>query len=329
MNTGNRSGTLLENVIYFKQLVTKYSFQKHIALQAHSKCSQIILHQFKSYFHCLKRVSLRLPVKGSVSIEASIAIPIFMFCFLEIMSVLNYLSVYSGVLYALKSVGDSVSVYGYVYDDLISGEEEISIGENIISALVFSEIYLNSQMRKQCEGQMYSETIHGGAQGINTLGSHVNERDKTLLLVANYTVEPVISFAGTALHMNNRYYAKLWTGFSGKKGETEKDVVFITENASVYHLYADCTHLKLSVKSVEYDELSEKRNSSGAKYVECSFCCKGNVNQGMYYITSQGDCFHQDISCLGLKRTVFCVEIEKVKDLPVCSRCNQKKGEKK
>lgn len=307
---------------------TRKTNQKEKTLQVHDYYSRFFFH-FSYVLKCIKRVSLRLSVKvtASVSIEASIAIPIFLFSFLEILSVLNYLSVYSGVLYALKSAVEPVAVYGYAYEELVSSEREISLGEDVITSLIFSEAYLDTQIRNVCDSKLYENTIKGGIKGINLLGSHVNHEKSCVDVLAYYTVRPLISFAGTQQFMINRYYTRLWTGYSLEETTVSEEYVYVTENRSVYHLSEDCTHLRLSISRVRAEELYDLRNASGEKYLECSKCCDEERIREAYYITEQGDRYHTEIMCSGLKRTIYCVEKDEVKALPVCSRCNQVKGE--
>lgn len=330
MCTGNRKGTLFGIVINLKKIIVAYnSFQKITALQAHGKCKQFIFRPFKKIIDCLRRVSFRLPVRvnASVSIEASIAIPVFLFCFLEIVSLLNYLSVYSGVLYALKTVGEPVSIYGYAYEMLTDSDTEISLGGEVISSLIFSEVYLDNAIQKQCDSPLYENMIKGGVQGISLLGSHINTRESRISIIAHYSVEPLFAFAGTELSMTNRYYAKLWTGYPLGESTVSEEYVYITENGTVYHLTESCTYLRLSISNVRESDLEYLRNESGSKYSACPMCCQDKEQFDVYYITDTGERYHTTVSCSGLKRTVYCVDKKEVEGRPVCSRCNQKKGD--
>lgn len=329
MITGSRKDALfISTNILSKVKSTHNAHQKSKALQAYSY-NRHFSFLLSNALRCIKRASFRLSVKcaASVSIEASIAIPIFMFCFLEILSLINYLSVYSGILYAMKSAAEPIAVYSYAYEELKDADEEILIGEETVSALIFSEAYLDTQIRKMCDSNLYKNTIKGGSKGINLLGSHVDYEKSCVDVIAYYTVKPLIPFSGTELFMMNRYYTKLWTGYKLESDLIPDTYVYITENGSVYHLEEDCTHLKLSVSRVNTEELHNMRNDSGGKYLECSKCCEDGAVKEVYYITKQGDRYHENINCSGLKRTVYCVEREDVSDLPVCSRCSQEIGE--
>ena len=329
MITGDRKDALfICTSILNKFKATDISNQKVKALQACSYCGQIIFHFFY-ILKCIKRVSFRLSVKvaASVSIEASIAIPIFLFSFLEILSLLNYLSVYSGVLYALKSAAEPVAVYAYAYEDIIDSEEDVSLGEEVVTSIVFSEAYIDTKICNMCDTRLYENTIKGGIKGIHLLGSHVDIEESCVDVLAYYTIKPLVSFAGTEQFMINRYYTRLWTGYTPEEVVVSQEYVYVTENRSVYHLTEDCTHLKLSISRVRAEELYNLRNNSGVRYLQCTKCHEEGSLPENYYITEQGDRYHVDITCSGLKRTIYRVEKSKVSDLAMCSRCSRAEGE--
>lgn len=44
---------------------------------------------------------------------------------------------------------------------------------------------------------------------------------------------------------------------------------------------------------------------------------------GRLYITNQGDCYHKDLGCSGIKRTVRMIRLSEVGTRRPCSRCGQ------
>ncbi len=331
MITGSRKGALFTSTNILGEVKSTHkSHRERKSLQTYGYTGHISFLISKT-LKCMKRASFRLSVtcNASVSIEAAIAIPVFLFCFLEILSLLNYLSVYSGVLYATKATAERVAVYSYAYDQLAGVDKEISLGEEVVTSLVFSEAYLESQIHKMCAGNLYKNTVKGGTKGIYLLGSHIDRAQTCVDIIAYYTVKPMIPFAGTEMFMTNRYYTKMWTGYKTEKMDGAGVYVFITENGSVYHLTENCTHLKLSISKVNAADLYTKRNEAGGEYSVCEMCCDTSTLQEVYYITDYGERYHETIICSGLKRTVYCVEKTEVADWSVCSRCSQMLGEAK
>lgn len=110
---------------------------------------------------------------------------------------------------------------------------------------------------------------------------------------------------------------RAWIGFTELK--TEETYVYITPDGSVYHLYADCTHLSLSIQGVTLAFARSAKNEYGEKYRQCELC--EDPFQGMVYITSEGNCYHSKRSCSGLKRTVRQVPLSSVSKRRGCLRC--------
>lgn len=323
MDTGSRRGTLFIHADLSKcNLITYLKIHYIKSLRG---CGGMFYQYlfFTKMIVYVKRVSLRLSVKkrASISIEAAMVIPFFLFCFLEISSLLNDLSVYSGVLYALKTTGDTVSVYGYGLGQLETSDQELTIGEKVISNVIFKEAYLEGQIQGQCSDRLYEEVIQNGSQGIRLTGSYLNRERDEVSLVAQYTLQPLFSVAGTSLEVTNRYYGRLWTGYD-IAGEDDRDYVYVTEHGTVYHVSESCTYLKLSIVTVKESEIGAMRNEAGSRYQECSICC-GEEKGDWYYVTKKGERYHKDIACSGLKRTVYRIEKEQAKaeGMSVCSRC--------
>lgn len=114
-----------------------------------------------------------------------------------------------------------------------------------------------------------------------------------------------------------RYYAK-------SEGENAEDnrIVFVTKSGEVYHTSNICSHIKLSVREVDYASVNSLRNKGGAKYYPCEYCAKGDLT-GIVYITDEGNRIHKDKNCSGIKRSVNTmkkVDAEAAGYRP-CTRC--------
>ncbi len=325
MDTGNLKGALFITAIENK--ATNQSNQNNRALQAYGKYHNSITHFFRHFYDYLKRALLRWPVtwKATISIEASVAIPIVLFSFLEILSLLRCLSVYSGVLYAMKSATDPISMYAYAYDNLRNGQA-VSVGERVLTSLIFSEGYLDGEIRKQCNTNLYEQTIKNRVQGISFLGSQVDCDKEYIAVNARYKAVPVIAFTGIEIPMQNYYFVRMWTGYESEANEDVLgEVVYITQTGEVYHTFRDCSHLDLSVTGISKQELPAARNENGERYTNCPMCM-GSKEEGRerYYITLSGNKYHGDLFCSALKRTIFCITLEEVGDRKLCERCMER-----
>ncbi|MCD7806402.1 MAG: hypothetical protein LUH19_03565 [Lachnospiraceae bacterium] len=273
-----------------------------------------------------KRILLRLSGHraGSISVEAALILPIFMICILELFSVLNYLRVYGSMLSELKTMGDPLTVYGYGLDivrEETDNSADTGILEIVAQSLVFSEGYLSTAFQLQWEDTIGRETVIDGAAGVSFLGSVLDTDEKEVYIQAHYQVQALLPFHVLQCEMSNYYYSKLWTGY--EKEASSEEMVYITAGSEVYHLTDNCSYLRLSIKTITAAQLDSARNSSGACYRSCSLCGSGGTAAGVYYITTEGECYHTSSICSGLKRTVYQVPLSQVGDKRPCSRCGK------
>ena len=123
--------------------------------------------------------------------------------------------------------------------------------------------------------------------------------------------------------MEQRADCRKWTGWSAAEGSDEDQWVYVTQTGTVYHREYSCTHLELSIRSVAEAEIAALRNENGEAYRKCMQCRYAENAFGRLYITNQGDCYHKDLGCSGIKRTVRMIRLSEVGTRRPCSRCGQ------
>ncbi|MBR1930860.1 MAG: hypothetical protein IJ833_05210 [Lachnospiraceae bacterium] len=261
---------------------------------------------------------------GSMTVEAALILPLFLFFFLNISSAMEMLRLHGNLELALWSVGNRMSVYGHAL-----GEEH----PERLAGLAFSYTYIKHYI---CEylGEAYLENtpILGGVNGLQFLESDILAEGDTVEIVVAYGVSPYSSIVGfRPFGMVNHYYGHVWNGYELplEESRTASDIVYIAENGAVFHKNPDCTYLKLSIRETTLGQAVTARNIYGEKYHMCSICGMGNgkweLNSGttnsQVWITSEGDCIHYNRNCSGLKRTIYAVERSEIPDYRPCSRC--------
>lgn len=145
--------------------------------------------------------------------------------------------------------------------------------------------------------------------------------------IIDCVVEYQVSFPFPIKHAENflvRSRRKSWIDYENVDANagSKTDYVYIASSGQVYHLYEDCTYLKLSIQSVDYEKLSTLRNDSGGIYYACERCRPDA--SGVVYVTSDGNRYHRNLSCSGLKRQVQKISKDDVTDKTVCSRCQKR-----
>ena len=244
-------------------------------------------------------------VKGSMTLEMALVFPIFLFSVFSLISLISVMKIKSCMDVAVCEVGNEIAIKKYNED--IS---DILLPVYIKNQLeIFIEENLSQQDMKKLHSKIYVTDIS------------LFEEDEIIAFRVDYNVIPDFHMLGLdKVNLNTIYYGHSWQGYSSSK--EEETMVFLTENASVYHTDKNCTHMQLTIEEVSYDTLDICRNNKGSKYDECNFCNKIS-NNGTVYITPEGESYHNIISCAGLTRSIFTVPYSTILGKQKCIRCGE------
>ena len=116
---------------------------------------------------------------------------------------------------------------------------------------------------------------------------------------------------------------KPWTGYDVTKDSEwiqEEEMVYITKYGDVYHRNRSCSYLELSIRPIDFNDLSEKRNESGEIYLPCLYC-NSNHFVTIVYITDYGNKYHVTTECRGIKRTISRIPLSKITEESPCKKC--------
>ncbi len=290
-------------------------------------------HEKQSARQCgfIERVSLsaalRAKMHAGMTVEAAAVLPLFLFFFINLGCAIEMIRLHGNLELALWNTGNKVCLYGYVAGSGDGADEFDKSGEwwEGMAGIALSYTYIKSEIVNYA-GEAYLEgsPLSHGTAGLQFWESDIPQPDDTVDILMTYQVSPWINIpALRSFRMQNRYYGRLWTGYMipGSGGaEQNTDVVYIAEYASVYHESLDCTHLKLTIREATLGEAKESRNENGGRYQECSKC-RGAPFTGIVFIGREGDCYHYDRGCSGLKRTIHTITRQQAKAYRPCSRC--------
>lgn len=277
-----------------------------------------------SFLRLLKRASsiiFNRKRKGSMTLEASFVLPFFLFAVVNVLFAVNIIGTQSRINAALHQVGNKMAFAGYVYEH--SGGDAMP---DHLAGVALSELYARGQIIKYVSGHYLEQScIVNGSEGISLAGSSVMGAGDIIDLKVSYQVKPFISVMGfNEFPMTQRYYGKAWTGYDVTRSvsdETKEDpMVYITKTGTVYHLDRNCVYLNPSIEFVDAATVGSRRNQSGGKYYPCELCGK-SAGQGEVYITSQGNRYHTQLNCSGLKRTIYTVPLSQTGGRGRCTKC--------
>lgn len=288
-----------------------------------------------------EKVIRNLPIQGrcviyagSITLETALVLPIFLMVTISLFSMIEIVNEYTTINSALYQVGRELAFYSYPYTELAEG---ISLEDDSelkpVAEIVLGETYVNTRLVEILGKEWLNKSmVKGGALGLKVYRSEILDENNYIDLVLTYKVKPWFSSFGMGeFYLINRCKVKAWLGYSEEinKDNEEDTEVYVAENGEVYHLYKDCTHILLSITAVGKDQVDTLRNESGDKYYECEYCTSKSHsvdNPDYLYIANWGQRYHTDISCQGLKRTVYTMKLSETNGLPLCSKCRTREG---
>lgn len=244
-------------------------------------------------------------LKGVFTVEAALILPMLACFFVSILFFFRVMQVELQVEKAMVDVGQRFAA--------CAGDED--------SGKMVSVAALKLSIMKELNGSKEIESyVTGKAEGIQLLQSQL-EGDFVDIHAVIHMKVPVRLLKKQEVKIARHVRCRKWNGWNCKSDDGEEVWVYITETGSVYHRKKECTHLKLSVTSTSISQVKEKKNENGETYSACEKCAKKNSGQSVVYITNQGNRYHYDLQCSGIKRTITMIKLSEVGNRAPCSRC--------
>ena len=233
--------------------------------------------------------------KGSTVVEATIIIPLFLFCMVTFFHMCQAKIAQAYLTEASYQTAEYIAEYSFVGDG------------NIVLAKLKEKGYVDNK-----------KAVDKYLKNINYIGSKFLDGDYVLLRT-NYKVKvPFIASLtkNKSFTIRQRAYIGAFSDANKKQEITDDDKwVYITDNKEVYHLSRTCSHLVLSMSSTSID------NAKAGGYTPCEYC--GSKCSNQVIITDSGNKYHSSTCCSGLKRTVKRVKLSEVGGIGACSRCGE------
>ena len=247
--------------------------------------------------------------RGSVTIEASFGIPLFLFaalCLIWLIEIQSIrISITNAAQNAAKSAAEDTAVIPVLNTVKLKSDIISLIGEDRISRSILKD----------------------GSAGISCWESYVSPATGEMNITVNYKILIPLPVMGSPYaELEESFKLSYWTGYEDQgMGSESSGIVYMTDNGSVYHDDYNCSYLRLSIRYIPYEELGGIRNESGGKYHACDKCVIGPAMTGVY-ITDSGIKYHNSLNCSGLKRTIHAVEKSETGGVGGCSRCSGHSG---
>lgn len=251
------------------------------------------------------RASVLTSVKGSITVEAAMAIPLFLFAAVALLYLLEIMAIQTSIRAGMQYAGKIVAEEASCVTVLLPSEVE----KNMISAIGAE--------------RLERSVVVGGSGGIACGKSRISPRTGIGAICVEYQIRiPIPFYQINKITKTDSIKIKAWTGYE-KEGLSVADdtTVYITDTGMVYHKDYHCTYLDLSIRMVQKTKISELRNIDGGKYYACEYCT-GTVGNKVY-ITNSGNRYHSSLACSGLKRTIYAIPLSDALGKGACSRCGK------
>lgn len=262
-------------------------------------------------------------LRGSLSIEAALVLPLFLFFLMTMMSSLQLLNFSQKLQQVLYQEGLYLSQIAYDKGSATVGDIEEAVHNYFMKN---SYTGASSKQMGSKSSDSVDFPVEGGIYGMDFGMSELSDPELTQITVrytAKLTFDPFNLFSRTCCqYVTFHNWIGYVHGLDGNSGSHEEVYVYITEDSEVYHRDRNCTHIKLKITEVSGSEVKNLRNEYGEKYVSCSHC-KAKLKDGRLYITKDGNCYHNSLECSGLSRSVTAIPLSSVGNRRPCSRCGQ------
>ncbi len=267
-------------------------------------------------------------MSGSMTIEASLCLTVFLVFMISLCQLFLVMQLQLRMQKALEQVGSEVAQYSYLNSQIRLWESESQLLEEWKEYLLaeLSEEAIRIRFVEVLGPEVLEHSVLAdGARGISFEESRLLREHHRLRLVVSYPIRLPVRLLGMGditLRQQCYRYAKMGDVDPMKKVETAEKMVYVTKNRQVYHLTLSCTYLNLSIRSVSMSQVPDLRNDSGGKYYACERC-EPTGREDAVYLTEDGDRFHDEWDCAGLRRYITSVPISQVEGLRPCSRCGK------
>lgn len=301
-----------------------------VSLQVQKHIKKIIKNKY-----CLRKRAY-LFASGSITIEVTIALSVFMMFMLFMQSFMIVINSYMQMQISVNNVATEVANNKYYLQvaDKIAEKNKVwtDIKKEVESKLNNIE-YIDKDLGEELKnttdilylyqrlmGEMGERILTDQICDIKNLRLGSSSIENNIVdMVVEYSIK--IPFINKYLSIAQRSRVRDWTG---EDISINKKEVYITEHGTVYHESRECSHLIVKISKANYSQVDELRNSNNGKYTKCLLCVKEKLQDTTrIFITEDGEKYHVDLKCSGIKRNLIAVDISQVGDRELCSRCKQ------
>ena len=260
-------------------------------------------------------------LKGSLTIEASIVLPIFVMAIMVLIFFVQAIQMQVQIQKALFN--QTMKTAGYSY--YLSQAEMPTEAEKFFE----SEYIKLNIINELGDGFFKNGYIVNGKNGFILNFTNISDEGVVDIALQYRMQVPFDIFGVGKLNFIARARCRTWDGKYSDITGSQGKMVYVTPYGEVYHISKNCSYIASSIKNCNYAEIGEKRNLSGAIYYPCQRCTESKIpiTVQLVYYTDYGTRYHLDTICSNLKNNVFAIsESVATEKYRQCSKCSELGG---
>jgi len=277
-------------------------------------------------------ISLKKKASASITVEAAVCLPLFVFFSLALLMPMEWLNQQRQIQTAMESLGESWSQYLYVLEKRENQEQ----GANQEEWEYKEEQEYKVLISDMAAGLLLKGKLSRYAENVTIKRAEVPDESGHIYIEAEFRENiPLFATPSSGVLMKAAVKRRSWIGLNGKlkkkrtgagSEDYENSIVYVGASMGRYHWYRDCHYLSNQYESVSFEQIINRRNSFGSKYTACARCAQNTDLTETVYVTEGGVHYHLDKQCTAMVSYVRSLPLDEVRHLGACSYCERRKG---
>ena len=251
--------------------------------------------------------------RGSVTVEAAIALPLFVFFVTALLVPMQALDAERKIRTVMEQACEELSMYAYLKEEKTESEESALFSD------VAAGLWLQGKLQKY---------------GADAAVTRVQVPDANGNVVFEVLYQKDVPYVSGVFHGFRTEIVAKRRGFIGIPGklkaresadgnaEDRGEMVYVGNEMSRYHRDRECHYLSNAYQAVSLEEAKAMRDLSGHRFQACATCKHTIGKSGTVYVTPGGRHYHGITDCSAMLSYVRKVLISEVIHLGPCSYCS-------
>ncbi len=305
-------------------------FHRAVGYQAIS-VNKPINHPRRSYL-CTSKDKKCNKLNGSITLEAAIALPIFIVFFIALISIINIMYLQLTIQIQLEETARNLSQTAYASNAFYSMSKEeqetilsedksliYDIGSAVVTVATIRQMFLDKEIRSFLD----NSSVQNGSDGLSFLSTSLDLKNSSVDLVVTYTVTvPFIPKDLISINLANRCYIRLYMGKELSDAKASDNLfVYYTSRGKAYHLDKYCKYL------LNYSDISPFNSIDLSLYQPCKLCVDMDYgylkkHNTPVYTCLHGYAYHTTLNCPSFTGLVYRVPYSpQTHDKSICKHC--------